>query len=380
MKHLKVSKRASSIFILIFLLFLGACSTSTPETTETPEVTEIPEPVDVGDKATTEETMNTSLETLAQLFAKATTDSSVREHIQQEVAKRFDGDTNVLYTSLVAAQSQLQAQGSTVDIRQALANAYPSGEGLSSQDAGALETVDQLTNSIPRLQVAVPEHFETWDAKSFAPLVAYLPVDADDLTIKEIKAFDSAGNVHTLDAQTPPTQPILILSQNERTDDAGQLLHESESLPGSENPEIPAGELTAQANRAHQVNIGTVELNDRKEPWVKGDPEVWLIAQNVTDKPGFRTQRSFSAVNEIGYPYNYGGDANLGVTRYNVVFYWYEKDGSSLDLTLSAKGISLGIKIDDSDDIYGSTIAEYHTFAGSTSTTYDLDSLIFTAR
>jgi Protein of unknown function (DUF3103) len=354
MKYLNVSKVANNNYLLIFLLlFLGACS----------QPSQVPSP-----NVTTPETIDASLESLAKLFAKATTDSSVRQHIQQQVAQRFDGDTEVLYTTL-ATPAALQAQSSSMDIRQALANAYAQSGDLTSQAGGALEAIDSLTNSIPRLQIAVPEQFDSWDAQSYTPLVGYVPAGIDDKTIKEIKAFDSEGNEHTLDARTPPAQPVIILSQNERTDDTGQLLK-------SENSGASNDALEAQVS-SYEVKMGTVELFNDYEPWIKGDPEIWLIAQALTSRPELGTRQSFSGANSEDYRYVY--DRYLGNTRHDVVFYWYEQDGSSYDISITVRGVTLGFKIDDSDDTYGYITAPHTSLAGTSSAYYDLGGLEFSA-
>lgn len=139
--------------------------------------------------------VNKSLNTMARLFAKAVTDKGVRQQIRQEVAKRFDGDTNALYTKLEASS----------DIRSKLATAYTGGRTVSRADA--LSATDRLAESIPRFQVAVPERFGAWNAASYAPLVGFAPEGADDTSLRTITAYDSKGRVHTLNARVAPSAP-----------------------------------------------------------------------------------------------------------------------------------------------------------------------------
>jgi hypothetical protein len=349
------------MYALVTALALAACS----QQSQTPAPT-----------ASTPETVNASLENLAKLFAKAVTDSSIRQQIQQQVALRFDGDTEALYKTLVTpsnlqAPSNLQIQGSSGDIRQSLASAYTQSGLLGQSEGQALAAIDRLTSSIPRLQVAVPEQFEAWDASSYTPLVGYVPDGVDDLALKEIKVFDSEGNEHILDALTPPAQPVIILSQNERTDDAGQPLA---NFSSSETADFG---LEAQASALYEVKMGSVELYDDKEPWIKGDPEIWIIAQSAIKNPGFATRQSFDGANDEDYRYIY--NRYLGSTRHGVIFYWYESDGSSYNVSLSVKGITLAFKIDDSDDPYGYITVTYASLEGTSSTYYDLGGLEFSA-
>lgn len=130
--------------------------------------------------------VNKSLNTMARLFAKAVTDKGVRQQIREQAAKRFDGDTNVLYTKLKASS----------DIRHKLATAYVATEASSGRTvsrAAALTATDKLAESIPRFQVAVPARFGAWNAASYTPLVGFAPEGTDDTSRRTITAYNSTG-------------------------------------------------------------------------------------------------------------------------------------------------------------------------------------------
>lgn len=327
-----------SLLLAVFLLVLSSCGTVTTPTQD----------------SSTPETMNASLETLAKLFAKAVTDASVRQQIQGEVAKRFDGDTNVLYQTLTAI-SELQTQSGGTNIKQSLTALQSGGSSL-----------EQLVRSIPRLQVAMPAGFDAWDASSEVPLVGFVPVDADDKTIREIKVFDAEGNMQLLDARALPSKPVILLSQNERTDETGQVLSDFSSQSNGS-----ASVLTPQWC-AKNVYMEWLYLRDDNEPWYKGSPEIMLIATSRNRDLSYHA--GFTDADSEGKWYNY--HRFLGCTSADVVYYWYEDDGGGLDITPSYGGFSLNIKIDDDDDFMGAVQVPY-SLLDSFITRWDLGDVIF---
>ncbi len=327
---------SKSLVLAIALSALAACGSVTPAL---PEADLSPS-----------QNINTSLETMAKLFAQAVTDEAVRQEIHTQVGKRFDGDTEVLYQTL-APRLVIQAQaGSRTDIRSVLASAYQ-GE-LTSQSmnntGSAFEALDALTNTIPKFQVAVPVHFDEWDAKHTAPLVGYMPVGVEDTELTTIKAFDAAGKEYLLDAQTEPEEPVIILGVSERTDDEGNLL--PAFRPGAEvESESEGASLTTQACYNH-VYAGSLWMYDDKEPWSLGAAELMLIADSVGTS-GMTYHGGFREADYDGRWYQYS--RYLGCTGTDVIYYWYEDDSGSADITAAYGGVSLGVKISNGDDFMG---------------------------
>jgi hypothetical protein len=290
--------------------------------------------------------INKSLDSLAKLFARAMTDAKTRQSIHAAVAKRFDGDTDVLYKALAT----------TSDVRRGLATAYSHGGTASSSDA--LSAVDRLAGDIPRFQVAVPANFDSWDAASYTPLVAYMPAGVEDTTLKTVTAYDAKGKAYALDAQVAPTRPVVVLGLNERTDDAGQLLHPEAVSPSPRTTATTSGQL---ALTSYQVRMVKVHLINDNEPWTKGSAEISLRAQGC----GLSyTDIDWSSLNnDEDWWY---GPRELGTACGSVIFKWWEDDGSSWDFTLSYDGVSLGVHMDDGDDIIGGIRLDYSSFEGGT--------------
>lgn len=293
--------------------------------------------------------INGSLDSMAKLFAQAVTDKGLRGQLHAQVAQRFDGDTNVLYKTLSASS----------EVRRELAGAY--SRGLNVQAGDALSAIDRLAAAIPRFQVAVPAKFETWDAASYTPLVGFMPVGVEDTELKTITAYDAQGRAHTLDAQGEPSRPVIVLGLSERTDDAGNVRQDFMSTDEASQ--------TLSAQGRYEVRMVKVRIHNDNEPWPKGDAEVMLVSSGT----GLWYHAGFNELNNSGDQISY--NRILGTTTGGVYFFWYEDDGGSLDVTVSVKGVSLGIKIDDDDDWMGGTYLSNGYFAGGTDNERDLGDL-----
>lgn len=292
--------------------------------------------------------VNQSLDSLAKLFARAMTDATMRQNVHAAVAQRFDGDTEVLYKTL----------SNTSGVRSGLAAAYSRGRAVRSSDA--LSAVDRLAAGIPRFQVAVPAHFDSWDAASYTPLVAYMPAGVQDTTLKTVTAYDASGKAHALDAQVAPARPVIVLGLNERTDDSGKLLNTEAVSTSREATAATSGQL-ALAATSYQVRMVKVHLIHDNEPWTKGSAEISLRAQGC----GLSyTDIDWASLNDDED--FWVGTRELGTATCAVTFYWWEDDGSSWDFTLSYGGASLGVHMDDGDDLIGGIKLDLATFEGGT--------------
>jgi hypothetical protein len=293
--------------------------------------------------------VNKSLDSLAKLFARAMTDQKTRQSIHAAVAKRFDGDTEALYKTIAT----------TSDVRSGLATAYSRGQAARYSDA--LSAVDRLAAGIPRFQVAVPAKFSSWDPASYTPLVAYMPTGVQDTTLKTVTAYDAKGKAYALDAQVAPNRPVIVLGLNERTDDSGKLLH-PEAISPSRQTATASGAMTSSlAATSYQVRMAKVHLIHDNEPWTKGSAEISLRAQGC----GLSyTDIDWSSLND-DEDWWYG-PRELGTATCGVTFYWWEDDGNNWDFTLSYGSASLGVHMDDGDDLIGGIRLDLATFEGGT--------------
>jgi hypothetical protein len=293
--------------------------------------------------------VNKSLDSLAKLFARAVADQQTRQSIHAAVAKRFDGDTEVLYKTL----------STTSGVRSGLAAAY--SRGRTAQSGDALSAVDRLAADVPRFQVAVPAKFDSWDPASYTPLVAYMPTGVEDTTLKTVTAYDANGKSYALDAQVAPDRPVIVLGLNERTDDSGRLLRPQAIAPSRQTTATTSGQVSTLAATQYVVRMAKVHLIHDNEPWAKGSAEISLRAQAC----GLSyTDIDWSSLND-DEDWWYG-PRELGTATCAVTFYWWEDDGNSWDFTLSYGGASLGVHMDDGDDLIGGIKLDLATFEGGT--------------
>ncbi|MGL5825532.1 MAG: DUF3103 family protein [Nocardioides sp.] len=289
--------------------------------------------------------VNRSLDYLARKMATAVVDPSLRDTLHGAIKKRFDGDTNALWSSL--------ANDPTFSAKVA--------EDRQERDEIAFEAA-----AIPRLQVAVPANFDSWDAANYAPLVAYMPQGVDDTKLTTITAYDSDGSAVQLDAQVAPKLPVIVLSLNERTDEEGNLLPSRVTSPSRSQPSQTL--LTAAAVvPAYSVDVIAVALIDDNEPWSAGDAEISLKAKSRGCSGTEYLETNWPGLNNDGDAWGPIGGRDLGQTRCDVVFYWWEDDGGDFDFSLSFGNFGLGVGMDNGDDLIGGRQFAYSSFQGSTS-------------
>ncbi len=144
-----------------------------------------------------------SLEYFARLVAKSMKEPSMRHAIKEEALKKFDGDYDILYRKF----AEKQRNGSAFREQFAI-------NGTSFERT--IKRLNKIAADMPLLQIAVPVNIEKWDPDHFTPLVAIMDADYDEATTMQVRAYDSDGNLHMLDAINAPDFPVVVISQNER--------------------------------------------------------------------------------------------------------------------------------------------------------------------
>lgn len=283
--------------------------------------------------------VNNTLNLLARELATAVANPETRMALHSAVNKRFDGDSNALWRTVSTSPDFVKAA------------AKSRGSSIFSE-----------AERIPRLQVAIPEHFDTWNPQEFTPLVAVFPEGVDDTTIKTITAYDSAGNTLQLDAQVAPNQPVIVLNLNERVNDNGELIQpQFSTLPPSEE-----GSNTVLAAAAkYDVHMAVVELIDDKEPWAKGAAEISMKAMSRGCSGVDYSDTNWSGLDNSGDSWGPLSPRKLGSTTCDVVFSWWEDDGVEFDFTLQFNGFGLGVRMSDADDLIGGAQLSHASFSGS---------------
>lgn len=334
---------------LVSISLLAACNSSPP----------IPE-------QSGNDQIDKNLDQMARVLARSMTDADLREIIKGAASQRFDGDTEVLYKNLAA---QTLHAGQTVQQRLSLAyqqDAQAQGMigRLSLETASA--QLNALAQTSPRLQVAVRGDVGTWDARDYTPLVAVSPEGIDDLALTQITAYDSQGQVHTLDARAIPDRPVVVIGLSERTDETGKLLAEFNPARAKGQQAFPFGISSGIAPQGCQgnywENMYQVHIRDAKEPWILGAPEVRLKISTPKNKRGVY-DADFLSVNDTNLWYFYNRDLFYWTDSNNgpwIEYFWYESDGGdpkTVKVSVSARGVTATVEfpIGNGDDIYGWT-------------------------
>ena len=198
---------------IIFALFLTITSCTKEEHLETAELNQ------TQDQALLEK--NKLIKNYASLLASSMENENLRSTIKQEAQQKFDGDYDILASTLEDKVLPNQA----ISVKELLTTPNPSsfrnGNGSTPEKDQAL--LEQVKATFPNLQVAVPVHCDNWDTKNYTPLVAFLPVDYDESTTQFITAFDNDGNEHRLSVDEMPDHPVIVVSISERVDEHGQM-------------------------------------------------------------------------------------------------------------------------------------------------------------
>ncbi|WP_157445111.1 DUF3103 family protein [Deinococcus actinosclerus] len=280
--------------------------------------------------------VNAALERFAQQLARQLPDPELRRAVQDQAALRFDGDQETLFSALAARP----AGATTV-------------QGLLTRGGLSASALDDVTRRVTNLQVAV--RGPQWNAAEYTPLVA---VAAQGDEFAPVVAFDAQGRRHTLDARTPPTQPVVVVGVAERVDEQGRVMVPAATRAGATAVTDPAASVGAQACDSWERLI-SLYVRDDHEPWTRGDPEIYVqLGSNSRDGLYVGSLPDVNGENKWYEP-------RRDLVRWSsttmgnwMMYLWYERDGGgSLTLTIGAdvKGVngSVSYTVADGDDQMG---------------------------
>ncbi|MBR1513146.1 MAG: fibronectin type III domain-containing protein [Bacteroidales bacterium] len=163
--------------------------------------------------------VNDYIELYALGIAISLCDEEFRSIIKEEAQKKFDGDYDILATSL--QKRKLENKGVLVG-EFLLENLEKNG--IKIED----DYLDEVASLIPNLQVSIPIKCDEWDEVNFIPPVVPVPVDFDDINNDFIDGYDRLGNQYTFSLKEDPDIPIIVVSVSERIDENGKFRWEEE--------------------------------------------------------------------------------------------------------------------------------------------------------
>ena len=134
--------------------------------------------------------------------------SAFRKMLKHEVSLRFDGDANILISSMMKRLPKYLEYEKSI---QRLTN---TNDLLSSFN---FDNLQQTAANFPQMQIAVQTDAESWDATTFIPKVVYLTSEWDESTNTTVSGFDSNQQPISVSTLVDPTVNYVVISQNERT-------------------------------------------------------------------------------------------------------------------------------------------------------------------
>lgn len=226
-----------------------------------------------------------------------------------------------------------------------------------------MDKIQEIVDKIPNYEISVPVHCEAWDAVSYNPLVAYVPIDFDQKIHRKIKAFDCDGKVVWLKADEDPDLPVILIRPIEDVDYSKYAKSNGNGLKSSRVD--GASEFVKK--------IGT-DMISEVEWWIQGPQcEIKCISIKGTGTVGtdfFYPNRSeinntFHTVDHkiLNWDKTFYGDA--------IAMHWIEEDGGN-PITISLKytdksGLegSVSYQIKDLDDELGYKTVLFTDYVGS---------------
>ncbi|MGX7828785.1 DUF3103 family protein [Actinokineospora sp. 24-640] len=175
------------------------------------------------------------------------------------------------------------ASGRALDLEAVAGSAAPADLRAAVVDANtkvlAAKGLPSATGDLLTVRLADPAMSAALKAGA-EPLVA---VPADDDTPTGVTAYDTSGRVHTLATGTVPSLPVLVVDIDVRKAlDAGSTLI-NQTLALSGRAAVSSAPTTAAS--VDTTKITAVRVSNDREPWFKGDSEIFTIVGGIKKNP-----------------------------------------------------------------------------------------------
>jgi hypothetical protein len=165
---------------------------------------------------------NLDLKNFALSVSKAMNESTdFRKLIKEEALAKFDGDYDILLRNIVDKPIrvddaiQLRSGGVNSTVKDLLEICYDSENIFGSNLRSSISVISELQQKYPNLQIAIPVNAEDWNEDA-VPLVTFIPLEYKDGITQTFTAYDSNGKPVIIDAIAPPSEPVIVIGQNER--------------------------------------------------------------------------------------------------------------------------------------------------------------------
>lgn len=259
--------------------------------------------------------INRYSEAISRSAAVSLADAASRENLYKACMTRFDGETNVLWSTLDKGAA-FSRQIATVAQRVKHSAETPQILRSSDDVQQAVGYLQQKAHAPMHLFWAFPE---TWD-KHTAPLVAYIPAERQKSDFgKPIPGFDAEGNRYEITEAMAKQRPVVVFTINERTTANGEL---------KANIITPQNQATVSQNKGvarvqsgdRSININSMYLSTGNyyDEWGNGTYEIFYdVDHEVVGGNGpYYTSRTTRVIPQGTTPQGNGvwGQYPLGVT------------------------------------------------------------------
>ena len=150
---------------------------------------------------------------VAKNLAASLDDSGVVDFLRTKASEKIDGDFNFLIE--LNRNESIRTNSGDINKRTRTFGSIIAGtDFISKRAANAESLLDSIARIHPLLQVYMPELSSEIDFSTDQQyLVAFVPsAIQNDI----VPAYDKDGNYFELDANSPPTRPVIMISENER--------------------------------------------------------------------------------------------------------------------------------------------------------------------
>jgi hypothetical protein len=250
-------------------------------------------PVDLS-STSNETTINAASEQVANTLSFALEDQEVKDFVIQHCFEKENGDYEFLYAF---AKDKYLSSG--ISLKEKLAQLDPS-RGLSYYDKGVLEASPLLT-----FYLYFPVQYtkeQIVNIKSYSRV--YASTEKDDQNMEELIPFYVKGVRETVKLGITPTEPMLVIGQNERfvvnlSEDkatfAGKVhginyykIFSGEAIPFTEEVDPFQGvqDRTCQRDIYSNKydNVPRVKFANTYDPWYDGGPELRITCIMVNNE------------------------------------------------------------------------------------------------
>ena len=171
---------------------------------------------------------DTDYRNLARVVSKAVSDNQdFRCLLKSKALEQFDGDYDILVRQI--KDKSIQTQSGVQTVKLFLTNIYnslgivQSREGRPYSTIGTSYDVVSSTNNIieyicdiyPLVQISIPKNIDIWDCDNYITTCVFIPSDYNEGVTKWFEGFNN-NNPIPVDAVNAPTNPVLVVSDNER--------------------------------------------------------------------------------------------------------------------------------------------------------------------